>query len=38
MPRIIALMAIIGLKLSDALVHESVHGAGARVRSSCYCA
>jgi hypothetical protein len=38
MPQIIALMALIALELSDAPVHEPVHGRDAHVRQSCYCA
>ena len=35
---VIALTALAALGLSDAPVHEPVHGRGAYVRSSCYCA
>jgi len=38
MTRIITLTALTALELSDAPVHEPVHGRGADVLSSCYCA
>jgi hypothetical protein len=38
MTRIIALTALIALGLPDVPVHEPVHGRGAHLPLSCYCA